>query len=502
MRQTYFLRAFLLAATAALSACSGGGDDGGALLDPNNLGGGGTPTTPTTPAASQLTLTGPGMVPSGSLEVEAGSLTTGFIASLRTTAGQPIAGRFISLRPERGFVNAPPTRANSGGGNTDANGQLSFAYQAPDDITRRTVIPVVASTTLTTGGTAIEQTYELAVIPAPPPVITLTCPANAAPGIANTGYSVLVERQNGQQIPQACITLSTTGGTISPPSSTTCESTGVAGNTTNDAGRFNFSFMPPTTVTADTVMTLTATTTIAGETVSKSCQTTARADTFQFTSPQAGTPIVVGSESREPLRFQWTRSPQTAGGEQGVAGTVTLQITGGGRLVFNDDPFSESQSISANTSTASNGDFVRPVSVFSNNSGQATISARDQANGRVTNVIVQFVDSPAEINLDATPLTVQTSPNNGRFSNLVVTVLNQAGAPITGVDVDFLLVTPASSSVNERVFPQRQTTDASGQAKSRYEAGPTAGTAQVQVRVEGGGLSNLREITVVAPTTP
>ncbi len=494
MRQIIFRLSFLSSFAVGLLACSGGGNSSGGLLDPNNPGGGTGSTT------GQLTLVGPGAVPSGSLEVEAGSLTTGFVATLRSATGQPVAGRFISLKPASGFVNAPPSRANSGGATTDAAGQVAFSYQAPDSVTRRTIVALVASTTVATGGTAIEQTYEIAVVPAAPPVLTLTCPANAAPGVANAGYFALVEKQNGEQVPAACITLTASGGTLSPPPSTTCDATAAAGNETNDAGRFNFSFTPPANVATDTVLTLTATTTVSGQSVSKTCQTTARADTFQFTAPEAGTPIVVGSENKEPLHFQWTRSPQTAGGARGVAGTLTLQISGGGRLVFNDDPFSESQSISANTSTASNGDFERPVSVFSNNSGQSTITAREQTTGRTATVIVQFVDSPGEINLDATPLQVQTSPNTGRFSNLVVTVLNQAGSPITGVDVDFLLVTPASSSVNERVFPQRQTTDASGQAKSRYEAGPTAGSAQVQVRVEGGGLSNLREITVVAPT--
>ena len=482
---------------AMVSAC-GGGTETGALLNPDNLGGGSGSGSGGT--ASVLTITGPNSAPSGALEVEAGSLTGGFVATLTSASGQPVASRFISLRPQRGFVNAPPSRANSGGANTNTAGQVPFAYQAPEDITRRTVVPIVASVASTTsGGTPIEQTYELAVIPAPPPVITLTCPANSAPGIANSGFAALVEKQNGQQVAKACITLTASGGTISPPPSTTCTN-GSAGVETDDAGRFNFTFTPPASVAQDTVLTITAATTVAGQSVSKSCQTTARADTFQFTSPKTGTPIVVGSETREPLRFQWTRSPQTAGGAQGVGGTLQLSITGGGRLVFNDDPFSESQSISVTTSAANNGDFERPVSVFSNNSGQSTITAREQTTGRTTNVIVQFVDTPGEINLDANPLVVQTSPNNGRFSNLVVTVLNQAGAPITGVDVDFILVSSASGNVNERVFPQRQTTDASGQAKSRYEAGPTAGTAQVQVRVEGGGLSNLREITVAAPT--
>lgn len=492
MRQIILRLSLLGAIALAAAGCSGGTENTGGLLGPGAGGGSGS-------ASAVLTVVGPNAAPSDSLEVEAGSLTSGFVATLRNGTGQPVANRFVSLRADRGFVNAPPTRANSGGASTDANGRVAFAYQAPDDITRRTEIELVASATSASGGALVEQTYTLAVVAAPPPVITLVCPANVAPGIANSGFSVLVERQNGQQVAEACISLSASGGTISPPSSTTCQGSAAAGNLADDAGRFNFTFTPPSNVATDTVLTLTAATTVAGQSVTQACQTTARADTFQFTSPRAGTPIVVGGETREPLRFQWTRSPQTAGGAQGVAGTLQLSVTGGGRLVFNDDPFSESQSISANTGATSNGDFERPVSVFSNNSGQATITAREQTTGRSASVIVQFVDSPGEINLDANPLVVQTSPNDGRTSNLVVTVLNQAGAPITGVDVDFLLITPASGSVNERVFPQRQTTDSSGQAKSRYEAGPTAGTAQVQVRVEGGGLSNLREITVEAP---
>ncbi|MEC9357818.1 MAG: hypothetical protein VX836_08110 [Pseudomonadota bacterium] len=489
-----FLRAALCSTVClAVLACSTDDEGSGGLLDADDPSGSGSSLV--------LTIEGSDGASSGQVTVEAGDIAEGFVATLKTGSGKVVKDRFIALTPDQGFVNAPPSNANTGGDNTDSSGEVEFDYQAPDTVTAARTIDLVASVELTSseGGGTLEEEFQIKLTKASAPTLVITGPKNVAPGVTNAGYRVTVTKASGAQVPQACVTLRATSGTITPPAETTCSETGLTGYTTTDAGIKTFSYRPPASGGTDSVVNITAETTIGGTSGSAVYQVNILPDTFQFTSPAENESVFVGIDSKERLRFQWTRDSSTQTGSSGVSSSVKLSTDSNRALFVVNNAITGSATITATTSASNSGDFSEPVYIYSNNSGQVEVQAEDEATGQEATLLVNFVDGPTQINLDATPLIVNTSPNAGRFSNLEVTLLNGAGQPIEGVEVEFLLLQAAGTSVNERVFPEVQVTNESGEATSRYEAGPTEGAAQVRVRAENGALSNIREITVAEP---
>lgn len=474
-----------IAILSLLLAACGSSDGGDPLLDSGNPGGS---------TGSTLSIVGANGAASAKLEVEAGSLTSGFLATLANSSGTPIKGAFIALEPDQGFINAPPSKANSGGANSDASGKLAFAYQAPENITADTLVAIQGTATLDDGG-KVAKAYQLTVTPPTTPVVTVTGKSEVAPGVANSGFSVTVRRGSGGQVPEACVKFAVSAGSVTAADASPCTD-GSGGFLTDDAGSLAFSLTPAAGLSEDTAVVITASSTVSGKKGSGSFTTTAKADTFQFTAPAVGMPIVVGSAGRVPVQFQWTRF--STSGNKGVSGQVSLSSSSA-RLAL--DPSSSGvQSLTVGTSASSLGDFSQPVYVYGTAAGQSSIKAQDPGSGLSTTLSLLFVQSPSSINLDASPLQIPASPSSNRYSTLTVTVLNEAGQPISGVTVNFQLEKSISDSSNERVFPTIQTTDANGQAKSRYEAGTVTGSATVRVTIDGSTLNDSRVITVVAAT--
>jgi len=321
------------------------------------------------------------------------------------------------------------------------------------------------------------------------PVLTLSGPAAVAPGIETSGFLATLEDGCDEAIEDRFIGFAATVGTVVS-----------AADNTDGFGRLAFTYKAPEGITEATPVTIQATATINGREIEDELAITVQPDTFLFLAPAAGAPISVGSDNAQPLTFQWTR-PGATGGTQGVKGSVLVAVNNGARLVINNDALNPTESATVATSSAASGNFAVPVAVYSNSSGFVTLTVTDRAlSTRTTSLSVQFVDVPSEVNLLATPLEVTVSPSASRFSTLELTVLNQASQPITGVDVTFELTQPASSSPNERVFPSGGTTNATGKATSRYEAGPTAGAVTIQACVRNSGICDMREITVKAAT--
>lgn len=477
-----------------LAACTGGEDSGGGpLLDEGNLGGN----------SGLLAVEGPDGAPSGALTVEAGSRTEGFVASLRSASGRALDGVFVSLRADRGSIVArrPGGGTSLGGAATDAGGEVAFAFLAPETVSDVTEVLIRASaripnSTPTTSDDAVEEAeYMVVVVPALPLELTLTGPADVAPGVENAGFVATLRREDGSELPDACVTLTASSGTIAPAAQT-CDD-GRNGYLTDDLGRVAFRLRPPANAAADSTITITAEAAQNGQTARRTLSVTVRPDTFQFTAPAPNAAILVGAANAEPVQLQWTRAPSVPGGGSGVAGSVTLSTTRG-FFVVNGAAQPAGQTVTVATDAGAAGGLADDVRIASTTGGSATLTAASAAAGRSATTTVRFVDTAGEINLDAQPLIVQCSPNSNRFSTLTVTVLNGAGAPAAGVPVEFALLAGAGGA-NERLFPTRQTTDAQGVASSRYEAGTAAGTARVQAVVTGGGQSNIREIQVQSP---
>lgn len=331
-------------------------------------------------------------------------------------------------------------------------------------------------------------------------ILTLSGPENAAPGQTTIGYLASLTTADGTAVENQFIAiLPVEGGQIAAPP----DQPATNGANTDAFGRVRFSFTPPDDVTEATTINIRATATDDNNLeVEDTLRVTVRPDVFQFTAPNPNTPVQVGSANAEPISFQWVRDAEAGGG--GVSGEVRLSINNNARIVVNDDPQNAQQQVTIQTSATSGGNFRVPVSIFSNTSGFATLTARDNAaTTRTATVNVQFVDqagtSEGTRNLTAAPLIVEPAPSSSRFSQLEFEVLNDAFDPVTGIDVTFELLIPAGGGNNERVFPGGGTTDAQGRASAQYEAGVVEGTATVRACVRNTSNCDTRDITIAEP---
>lgn len=458
------------------------------------------------PPPPKLTITRSDGLTSGNLQVETGSFTSGFITTLRTDESSPTAIRdtrvdftLTNCRADA-EISAPPTNPGSTSANTNGSGQVSFAFTAPADLTRAITCTITARATVNTQQT--EAAFDVVVKKAPLPLIQLDGPASIAPGVANAGFTADVTFEDGRPLQSPpCIQFSASGATITPPAEQ-CSS-GVFGNLAEDLP-LAFSVQPPANTTTDTVVSITATVKINGQTATDTFNTTVKPDSFKFINPLTdNTPVTVGLENPQPLGFEWKRAqgiPQ--GGGQGVNGRIRLTLDGEGFFVLNNNPLAEGDSAEVTTSEASSGNFVETISVASNRRGQASIAATEVGGSRTARRLVQFIDRATSMNASAQPALITCFPFANRFSTINVDVRNQAGDPAAGVDVVFAVTTSTDSAGNnERIFPLTQTTDSNGKASATYEAGRNSGTATVTVRTQTGGVQNLRDVVIQGGTT-
>ena len=438
----------------------------------------------------ELSIIGPAA--SGALKVPAGTTRTGFIAEVTPGEScQPREGHTVSFQTNLGEINAPPDDFASFSGTTDRFGEVEFSYTAPDTVSASTRVMIRAEASVSRQTDT--ATYALSV---EPPTLSFTGPNDAAPGRVRTGFQLQLTRSDGIALQGEKISVtSSVQGTISDTNPNPSAERFV----TDAFGRINFSFKPPVSITTETVATLTAT--VTGTPLTRSFDLTIKPDTFLFTAPDAGTPIPVGVNNRQPLNFSWRTA--TSDGGAPVQGTLKLTTDSPTALfVVNDDPQNPVDSVVVNTN--SSGTFAFPVAIYSNSSEFVTITARDQAaTQRQTTLTVQFVDqpgtTPGHVNLVVDPLQVETSTTTQNKATIEFTVLNEAFEPIAGQDVSFTLVQSASGDNLERIFPGGGTTDGQGQARSEYFSGRSAGTARIRACVVSVGRCQERDVEVVTP---
>lgn len=437
-----------------------------------------------------LTLTGPGNIASGSLEVPAGGTARGFLARVQPgTSCQPRANQQITINTNpvgQGRIDAPPGDVASGGGLSNSAGQLEFDFQAPTNITASTQITLKASVTV--ARQTRDANYILNVLP---PIIRLTGPGDAFPGETRTGFRLELTRSDGQAIPNERVNISATQGVIehvrNNPSQRTFE--------TDAFGVLNFSYTPPSNIASTTNVTITAEAFDLG--ISQTLVVAVRPDTFRFSSPTANTAVDVGVANAADLIFQW----RNAGGT-GVAGTVNLSSSSNdARFLVNSDV--ESRGVrQVSVETDSTGAFRVPVKIFSNFSEFVTITATSASNTQVRATLpVQFVDQPGtdpdSAILVATPTAIDATTDPGATADLVFSVTNASNEPIDGVNVTFQIV-GGSTHPNEEIFPIGGTTR-QGEARSTYFSRPGTGTAvpvTLRACIEGGSICDDYQITV------
>jgi len=470
-----------------LAACTSGDDSGTGLIDTSD------------PTGSEdawvLTIVGPDNTESGDYSVESGDVATGFVATLETAGGEPVADEYITLTVSNGTIDAPPSKANTGGDDTDDDGEVDFSYESPSGITATTTVDITASVDLPSsqGGGTLEETFTVEIDAPSAPILTIAGPKNVAPGVTNAGYTVTVTKAStGDAIADACVTLTTTLGTITPSAETTCDS-GYNGWVASDLGVVSFSLTAPEAST-DTALTLSASSEVNDVTGSASYAVSVLADTFQFTSPSENASAAVGIDNKQRLRFQWTRDADTSAGAVGVTGSVTLTTddTTDARFLIGSATTGNA-SVTVSTLAANSGDFSQAVYLYSTSDGQVTVTASDATSGAEATLPLQFTADAAYIRLTASPSTLETSGNTG--STLTATVYNDAGAVITNSKVVFSVVSSPGSS-DEQLIPAQAYTNSSGVATATFYAGLLTGTVVVQATAENGLESNTRQITI------
>lgn len=433
------------------------------------------------PIEIKVTLTGP-------LEASTGTSTPGFVATA-TKDGEPLSDVAVSLVPTVGTVDAPTGFPSTNGASTDSEGKINFSLRLPQSVGDATTVRIDAAIDIPEGTANASRTVAIKQAPL---TLVLSGPQLAPPGLVTPGFTATLS-QGGRAIENAFVSLVPSAGMIDAPAGFP----NTNGANTDSFGKIPFALRLPGSISEPTTVTITATASIPEGQTSTTYLVAVQPDVFQFISPasQSSTPIGIANAVR--LRFQWTR--ESAEGPKGVAGRVELTASDDGIFVVQGVTQPANTPVVMNTDGVT-GDFTAPVSSSATRTGPVTITAKDlDLPARTTELRLQFTEVPASISLDATPIQVQTAPSQQRFSSLSAIVRSAGNQPIQNVEVDFVLVTPVSTSINERVAPSGGVTNANGTVTSQYEAGPTAGAALVRACVRNTAICSQREVTVVMP---
>jgi Bacterial Ig-like domain (group 1) len=147
-------------------------------------------------------------------------------------------------------------------------------------------------------------------------------------------------------------------------------------------------------------------------------------------------------------------------------------------------------------------------SITSTSAGFSTMSVSDTSTsdtkGSVTTAQIEFVSRiPATVKIQASKSVVPINAigASGNASQLVASVLDAAGNPVKGIDVNFSAVSDPSSG---RIEPGTAKTDSAGIATVAFIAGPkTTGPDQVKLRALIGAVPSVAPsdalLTVASP---
>jgi hypothetical protein len=391
----------LVAAAALLGACSGSDD--------TLVGGGVVPGGSGAAVASLTLITSSPSIPSD------GSATVTITGLVRDSNNNVMEGVGIVFSADSGsLVVSQPS-------STDANGTVTATLSIAGDPTVRDI-----SVTGLAGGT-VQAATTVAVRGV---TVTIDGPGSLSSG-SEGSYTVRVidDPVGGSGIPNAAVTITPTGGSVSG-----------ASPTTDGSGEVTF------TLTAGTGATATLTAAALGAT-SAPFNVTISTDTFLFTSPDPETEIDLGAQ--QPIVVSWV---------QGAGQPITFSTSRGSFTNCAGVPVANNTVIADGTGNAT-------ICVIATNAGPALVTATNSANASIQ-LNVEFVaTTPAAMDLQANPGQVATNDQ----STITAIVRDAAGNLVKNQVVDFTLtdVTGGSLSVAQA------TTNSQGRAQTVYRASTT-----------------------------
>lgn len=335
-------------------------------------------------------------------------------------------------------------------GTTDANGAAQATLTTPGNPTNR-VITVTAMAGSTTATVNVEVSGTQLSISGPPTLVQN----------AQGGYSVSLTDSGGNGIASQTITLASAKSNTLSAATVTTNATGLATFT-----------LTPINAGDDTI-----TATWQGQSSTQKVSVSNQA--FSITAPTAGANIVVGQTS--PVTISWAAS-----GAPVTSGTVYLTSSRG--------------TLSASSSTVTNGALSTPVTISSTTAGPAIVSATavDGSGNTVATaqVTIGFIATvPSSVSVQASPSAV---PIKGQ-STLTATVIDATGNPVQGKTVDFTL----TDSTGGALSAPSAATNAQGTASVNYTASTGSSAPNgvvITVQVEGTAISSTTTLTVGGQT--
>jgi hypothetical protein len=279
--------------------------------------------------------------------------------------------------------------------------------------------------------------------------VTVAGPSALAPGQSGT-YAVATRDATGTGIPGVLVAANSATGNAFSAASLTTDSEG------------NATFQLTVTQPGNDTLSITA----LGQTATQGIAVSS--DVLVFTDPPAGTEIALGASRN--LTVRWTRDgvPQV------------------GRLIN----FASTRGNLSASSARTDATGAATVSISSITSGLAQVWA-DAGEGGTTTLGIEFVAlTPASVELEANPLSVEIVGE----VRLLARVRDAMGNPVKNRVVQFVIQEDATGGI---VSPGSAVTDTRGEARAVYTAGSVASAVNgVQIRAVDQGTGIFREVTL------
>lgn len=309
--------------------------------------------------------------------------------------------------------------------------------------------PANRSITITATAGAISGSVTIAVTGS---AVTVSGPAALASGQVGA-YTVSVKDSKGVGVPGALVAVtSANGNTIAAPSLAT-----------DGTGNVNL------TVTATVPGNDTLTVNALGQ--SATAPIAVSGDVFNFTAPAASAEVPLAPAS-QPLTVRWTKNGTPQAGR-----TINFSTTRG--------------TLSAATAVT-NGSGDATVTISAATAGPAVVTATNPESTATSRSIEFVATTPADINLQASRLSVAT----GGQSELIAVVRDAASNLVKNQVVEFVVaadITGGSLSVGSAI------TDSQGRARSVYTGGSVQSPANgviIRALVQGTAIEDTVALTV------
>lgn len=387
--------------------------------------------------------------------------TGNYTATLTDSSQTGVANRNVSIQviPDPNSTGGQTLgQVNPNTTATDANGLVNFTYTPPNDGSGTAFIRINTTDASPNASRVLSVSVGQG--------LSISGPSDIQAGSIGTFTATLVNASAAPVSGQS-INLSSNRGTIASSNATT-----------NNSGQVDFTL---NTQAADGDNTATITVTapnvspVATSTLNVSITGTNTGPTNgAFTFPQNGETFDINRFNRAGFNLP--------GGPSAVGQPVTITASRG--QIGNDaeTPTNPAQSQTFTTDGAGNVTFR----FASAEGGPATFTA--SGSGASAQLNVMFVPSPSTISFATTPTSITT----GQAATLVATIRDSSGNLLPGTDVNFFIDFDGSGGGGNALSEETATTDAQGQARVTFTAGPNTGTVSLRAAIPQGAGQNLQ----------